>query len=247
MGRQSKLKFGYIERWPKDRPPKKLVFLLHGYGKNARLMEKVADSVAEAMPDAHIIMPHAPFLLDMPDNEDGHILKIPHDVKKDNRKNVPGYLRRQWFSVAFKDVNKMRREILCVARELNRFIDKKRDELGLEDRDIAIMGFSQGGGIALYTAYSRQGQVGCVVGHSTIFVGDKGLKSAPATLFIYGDNDNEFTKNLASTQSKYKDSAKQRSNFLSDLTVKTVSNLRHRTNEESRKQVADFIKRKLTL
>lgn len=240
MAAESKSSFEYNSRIPQKGKARKLVFLLHGYGKNAALMDKLADEVAKRLPDAKIIMPHAPDNLDQPENEDDHFLKVPDDVKEDNDKGISD-IRRQWFSIAFKDQDAMRDEVLKIAKRLNKFIDQKRDDLGLNDGDIAIMGFSQGGGVALYSALLRKNPVGCLVAHSTIFMGEKGLKSKPPTLFLYGTADHEFTKDVASTQAIYQESARQLALYLDDLTVKTVKDLTHKTNAESRRTLADYI------
>ncbi len=247
MTAQSKSSFDYISRKPQKGKAQKLVFLLHGYGKSADLMQKMADEVAKRLPQACIIMPHAPDFLQQPNNEDGNLLKIPDDVRLDNDKDIASDLRRQWFSIAFQDKEAMRDEIIKVASKLNGFIDEKRDELGLSDGDIAVMGFSQGGGIALYSALLRDKEIGCLVGHSTIFVGDKGLKSKPPTLFLYGAADNEFTKDIQSTQDFYQESARQLAMYLNDLTVKIIDGLTHKTNYKSRAVIADFIKKKLEI
>ena len=244
MAAESKSSFEYNSRIPQKGKARKLVFLLHGYGKNAALMDKLADEVAKRLPDAAIIMPHAPDDLNQPENEDDHFLKVPDDVRADNE-NASQELRRQWFSIAFKNQDSMRDEVLKIAKRLNKFVDQKRDELGLSDGDIAIMGFSQGGGVALYSALLRKNPVGCLVAHSTIFMGNQGLKSKPPTLFLHGTADHEFTKDVETTQAIYRESARQLAMYLDDLMVKTVKGLPHKTNAESRRIVADFIADKL--
>lgn len=244
MTAQSKSSFEFITRPPAKGKPQKLVFLLHGYGKNAALMEKMADAVAGLVPEAYIIMPHAPELLNKPEDEEGNMLRIPSDVRNDDE-NIDSALKRQWFSIAFQDKASMRVEIMSVAVRLNKFIDEQRDVLGLKDRDIAIAGFSQGGGVALYAAYLRDNDVACTVGHSTIFMGDDGLKSRPPTMLLYGKADDEFTQDVKTTQAVYQDSARELSLFVDDLTVKAVDGLGHTTNHDSRMIVADYIKNKL--
>ena len=61
-----KQEFEYIAKAPSSGQPKKLVFLFHGYGLDARAMQKMADILAEEIEDVLVIMPHAPERFRMP-------------------------------------------------------------------------------------------------------------------------------------------------------------------------------------
>lgn len=227
--------FDFIEIGPLKPPAKKLVFVLHGYGRNAETMKIVAQDIAAAIPDAKVILPDAPEALDLPENEAGNVLPVPQVVKNGHDGQDPKSLR-QWFSIhgGWQDI---RKKIINIAPRLNRFIDAQRDLAGLDDKDIAILGFSQGGGVALYAAYLRDKPVACLVAHSTVFLGDLGLKSKPPTLFIYGDKDEEFS------QARYQDIIKELTAYIGTLETRKIAGLKHKTNPESRRQAASFIKK----
>lgn len=252
MCAQSKSSFEYLEHLPKNgAAPSALVFLLHGYGKDAHLMEKTAIEVAKRMPEAAIIMPHAPEILEIPKSSKGHMLQVPDDVRADEALSQSGSFdqsaRRQWFSIAFDDPEAMRNKILTVAARFNDFMDMQCARFGLPAEDAALMGFSQGGGVSLYAAYMRDKPPGCVVGHSTLFIEGDELVSKPPTLFLYGTADHEFTKTVDGTQAVYAQTMQHLSDYLGpeQLTVRAVDGLTHRTSSASRAIVADYLAGKL--
>ena len=118
---------------------------------------------------------------------------------------------------------------------VNDFITEKRDHYGLQDKDIALMGFSQGGVVALYTAYHRAAPLACVVGHSTIFLAGTALQSAVPTLYLYGLEDEEFPP------ARYEEAARHILAHVPESRIEAVPGLRHTTNAKSRGIVADFI------
>jgi phospholipase/carboxylesterase len=230
--------FNFISRPPVQGPAKHLVVLLHGFGMDARMMEKMGDEIAALMPGAQIVMPHAPEKCDFPDSDDGNLLKVPkifRDIKKDS---VPEIMR-QWFGIR-GDITAMAARIAAAAQRLNDFIDNQRDMLGLSDRQIAIAGFSQGGGMALYAGLSRPDPVGCVVAHSTPFYGMNGRHSRPSLLYLYGTADEEYNTGI------YRRYAADLAAHIDDLEVIEIPGLSHRTSSKSRHDMAHYIARKLS-
>lgn len=225
----------FISKGPLQEPAAKLVVLCHGYGYNAAFMEKQADAILKEIPNALVIMPHAPEELSTADDT---ALKVPQQVT-DNRESLSGRERRQWFSIDGGDLQAIHARSIAAAKKLNEFIDEKRDELGLQDTDIAMMGLSQGGNIAMNAAYLRENKVACVVGHSTLVQVSPDFNSAPPTYYIYGDNDEEFTKEF------YQGVANMLKQNGYELEVTEVPGLSHKTSAESREFVAKYIKSKL--
>ena len=222
----------YVMRGPAKGPVRKLVVLIHGYGRDAAVMEKMADAILAEIPDARVVMPQAPEPMRRPDDETGNLLKIPAEVREPG----PGG-ERQWFDIA-GDAATLHERVVRVARRMNDFIDNQRDVLGLTDADIAIMGFSQGGGVALYTALTRAAPVRCVVGHSTILLGDSTFRRCPPALLIYGDADPEFPQKM------FAGTAAAVRQYGDDVTVRVVPGLGHTTSRESRDVAARFIRDK---
>lgn len=232
-----KQEFEYIAKAPSSGQPKKLVFLFHGYGLDARAMQKMADILAEEIEDVLVIMPHAPERFRMPEADD-NVLRVPEQLIGEDSVLQYG---RQWFDITGSDLTDYRDPLYNLAERLNAFIDGLRDEHNLGDEDIAIMGFSQGGAVAAYTAMLRDKPVASLVAHSTVFLGGDSLNSIMPTLFIYGEADEEFKKHT------YQEIIAHLKSYVPALEVESFSDLTHKTSDESRRAAAAFIKKKFGL
>lgn len=223
--------YDFIVRGPAQGPARRLVVLLHGYGRNAHFMDKMADAILAEVPDARIVMPMAPETMRRPADETGNLLKVPGDVKKSDGQGA----ELQWFDIE-GGPKELRERVIRAATRMNQFIDNQRDMMGIKDDDIAIMGFSQGGGVALYSALMRDNKVRCVVGHSTIFLGDTSFKSRPPVLLLHGAADPEFPQAL------FRQAEDAMKKYTDSLTTRLVPNLGHTTNKESRGIVARYVR-----
>jgi len=116
-----------------------LYIYLHGAGASALAMAPVADRFAQAYPHAAHLMP------------DGF---EPSDVTADGR---------QWFGVtALDDVTRVER-VAAAIPALVSFIREAQAHFGVTPLATALVGFSQGGIVALETAQAHAGLVGRVV------------------------------------------------------------------------------------
>lgn len=224
----------YLEQAPKSGPVRQIVVLLHGYGRNAALMQKLADEVHLRLPQAIIFMPHAPEEYEEHVSDD-NVLRVPEQLRGDDPGSFSPGMRRKWFSIAGATLEEVTRRVFKVTDLINDFMSEKMTQYNLQDQDVALMGFSQGGVVALYTAYHRPRSIACVVGHSTIFMQGMDLQSKPPTLYLYGLDDEEFPPQ------RYETAAAFVKAHVPDTTVRAVEGLRHTTNAESRAIVADFI------
>lgn len=223
--------FNYISLGPASGgKARRLVFLLHGVGMNGEVMRKTAQEISAEVPDALIVMPDAPEAYDPPPQRGESLLRTPH---------IPGdgTNAQQWFHIG-GDTATVRDKLAGIAERFNRFASALRDEHGLEDKDIAFMGFSQGGGVALYAAFLRTEAetIGCAVGHSTIFYREPEMASHPPTLFLYGTADEEFNRE------QYAQSTQHLIAHQPAAQIVEIPGLQHRTSSGSRRTVAEFIR-----
>ncbi|QQG36159.1 MAG: hypothetical protein HYS17_11830 [Micavibrio aeruginosavorus] len=226
-----------LELRPRSGVVAQIVVLLHGYGRNAALMRKMAGEVAARLPQALILMPHAPEAYETPESSEGNVLSVPQQLRGEDAEEGADGLRRQWFSIDAATLEDMRQKTMQAAGRVNEFLTQALAENGLSESDAALMGFSQGGAVALYAAYYRPVPVRCVAGHSTLFMGGDHMPSKPPTLYIYGLDDEEFSRQ------RFESGVRQLRAQIPNLTVEAVAGLRHTTNMQSRHIVADYIAR----
>jgi phospholipase/carboxylesterase len=153
--------------------PRSLVVLLHGLGSNGRDLFSLVPEWAGGLPETAFISPDAPFPCDM----------VP-----------PGYPDSfQWFSLQDRDPSRMREGAAMAAPILMRFLKKQMERFDLESKKVALVGFSQGTMMSLYTA-PRFGQpLAGVLGYSGALLGGEelgqpGMHKCPVEL-IHGQAD----------------------------------------------------------
>lgn len=145
-------------------PPDCLVVFLHGYGADGNDLIGLAEFFARALPGAHFASPHAPDAMPMGG--------------------------RAWFPLTMRDPSEYGRGVRSAAPVLNAYLDAELARHGLGERDLALVGFSQGTMMALHVAYRRKASVAAVVGFSGLMA-DADLAGAhPApTLLLHGTAD----------------------------------------------------------
>lgn len=158
--------------------PKYLVILLHGYGANGAGLIELGKEFAHLLPDAHFLAPNA---------------HLPWEGGF-----VDSY---QWFSLAAwgpeRDVKKVADEIRRANDNLRAFIYQQLKRFDLTEKELFIVGFSQGAMMAMYQGFSAQKPVAGVISYSgkvvlPEFVGEKTL-SKPPILLTHGVEDDVLT------------------------------------------------------
>ena len=149
--------------------PKRLVVLLHGYGADGNDLISLAPHWAPQMPDAEFISPHAPFPCEM------------------------GGFGRQWFGFEGRTAAAILGGVRMAASVLDGFLTDLLSSRGLAERDLALIGFSQGAMMSLFVALRRENPVAAVVGYSGRLIGAEELageiRARPPVLLVHGNAD----------------------------------------------------------
>lgn len=148
--------------------PRQLVILCHGLGADAYDLIDLAPSWQHACPDALFAAVHAPF---------------SHDS---------GF-GRQWWSVGDRSPAVMEAGVRAAAAFLHGFIDAELVRLQLPPEAYAVMGFSQGAMIALFTGLRRATGPRAILAFSGALVAAETLPAELANqapvLLVHGEAD----------------------------------------------------------
>jgi phospholipase/carboxylesterase len=131
--------------------PQNMVILLHGLGSNGQDLISLAPYFAKSLPDTIFLSPDAPFPCDMAPF--GH----------------------QWFSLHDRDPAKILAGVKAAHPILAAYIEAQMTAYDLPASKIALVGFSQGTMMSLYTAPRFKGALAGVLGYSGALVGAEGL------------------------------------------------------------------------
>ena len=150
-------------------PAAQLVILLHGVGVDGSDLIELAPFFATILPDAAFVAPDAPQAFDL----------------------AP--FGRQWFSLADRTASVIAAGVRETAPILDAFIDEQLALWGVNDSDLALVGFSQGTMMALHVALRRKKAPAAVVGFSGALVDAASLAAEitakPRVLLIHGEDD----------------------------------------------------------
>jgi phospholipase/carboxylesterase len=149
---------------------KQIVVFLHGYGADGADLLGLADPLGPHLPDTCFIAPDAP-------------------------ERTQGGYGLQWFPIPWLDGSTEEAAAQGLARaseDLNAFLDARLAEEGLQDKHLAILGFSQGAMMAMHVAPRRPKEMAGVVAISgrllaPELIGEITVK--PPILLIHGDQD----------------------------------------------------------
>lgn len=149
--------------------PKQIVLLLHGFGSSGTDMISLAPMWQDALPNALFLAPHAPQRCAM---------------------MGAGY---QWWGLSGFAPAALVAGAASAAPAINAFIDRKLNQYGLTEADLALVGFSQGTMMALHVGLRRPRSVACVVGYSGMLTGTQDLANTdfaePPVLLVHGTAD----------------------------------------------------------
>ena len=132
--------------------PEQIVVLLHGYGSNGQDLISLAPYFAQKLQNTVFISPDAPF---------------PCEIGF-------GY---QWFSLAEYTPEKLLEGTQGAHPILDSYLDNLLEEYNLSNNNIALVGFSQGTMMSLYTGLRRKSPISGILGYSGALIGAETLKN----------------------------------------------------------------------
>ena len=149
--------------------PQQIVVLLHGYGSSGADMIALAPHWQDALPDALFLAPHAP-----------------------QRCGTMGAGYQWWGLTGFAPAA-LAAGAAAAAPAIAAFIDRKLEQYGLTEAELALVGFSQGTMMALHVGLRRSRAVAAVVGYSGMLTSTAELAhkdfAKPPVLLVHGSAD----------------------------------------------------------
>ncbi len=149
--------------------PKQILLLLHGFGSNGADLISLAPHWQDHLPDALFLAPNAPQRLNS---------------------MADGY---QWWPLSAFTPTALNLGAASAAPAIDAFIDRKLGQYGLDEANLAIVGFSQGTMMALHVGLRRPRQVAAIVGYSGMLTGGDELShvaiTKPPVLLVHGSAD----------------------------------------------------------
>ncbi len=148
--------------------PKQLVVILHGYGADGANLIGLGFEWQQDLPDAEFLAPNAHQFCEM---------------------GGGGY---QWFSLMERSRENYLRGAKAAAPILDAYLDEELKKRDLSDKDLALVGFSQGTMMSLYNAPRRQNACAGVLGYSGRLLGEDTLKDTsarPPVRLVHGEAD----------------------------------------------------------
>lgn len=151
------------------RKPEQVVIMCHGVGSDGDDLISLAPYFQKVLPGARFVSPHAP------ENFDG---------------SPTGY---QWFSLQDMSLDARKTGTRAAAPILDAFIDEQLAASGLENKDLALIGFSQGTMMALHVGLRRAVPCAGIIGYSGMLIDPESLAdeiaSKPPVLLCHGQAD----------------------------------------------------------
>ena len=149
--------------------PRQAIVLCHGYGGDGKDISSLAINWRHFLPDTIFLCPDGPEACSI--NPDGY----------------------QWFDLESDNEEVILEKSLLAEKKLSKFLDQVIDNLQLEIKNLALVGFSQGCMISIQVALKKKEKINCVIGYSGKIINKKNLSeninSKPKILLMHGADD----------------------------------------------------------
>lgn len=213
--------------------PENLVVFLHGYNGTAATHQYAIDWLKNGLKNAVLVVPHAPEISDKNPERRQWFGMLKHDAA--NRRALPETSCEEIFAI----YNQTAADIDNCAQIVNNFIDDMQKIYQTDDKHTFLCGFSQGAMLTIYSALTRNGELGGAFVLSGLVAGadllDTKIHSRPPLYLFHGKDDLRVQfKTLA--QSEKWLAARQ-----IPLEVRTFADLAHKMTEEEMAIIAAII------
>ena len=199
--------------------PQQAIILCHGYGGDGKDISALAINWQRFLPDAIFLCPNAP---------ESCVV------------NPQGY---QWFDLTKEKEDIILEKSLIAEQKLNKFLDQVIENLQIDPRKLALVGFSQGCMISIQTALKKRETINCLIGYSGKIINQKHLSeninSKPKIFLMHGSNDNIVSPNhlLEAKEYLHKHGLKPK--------IKLFKNCEHRIPVEGTSLGLEFLRKNL--
>jgi phospholipase/carboxylesterase len=154
--------------------PKQLVVICHGVGANGQDLIALAPLLAGTLPHAVFVAPDGP---------------EPYDMMPQGQ----AFAGRQWFSLKDWRPDVMAAGVRAARDTLDRTLDDTLAELGIPPTEYALVGFSQGAMMALFTGLRRPIPPRAILAYSGMLLAPDELRTDIANrapvLLVHGEED----------------------------------------------------------
>ena len=149
--------------------PRQAIILCHGYGGDGKDISVLAINWQRFLPNSIFVCPNAPEICTV---------------------NPQGF---QWFDLTSDKEEIILEKSLTAEKKLSESLDQVLDNLHLEPKNLALVGFSQGCMISIQVGLKRKKQINCLIGYSGKVINQKHLSgninSKPKIFLMHGEND----------------------------------------------------------
>ena len=149
--------------------PRQAIVLCHGYGGDGKDISVLAVNWQRFLPDAIFLCPNAPDVCSI---------------------NPQGF---EWFDLSSEKEEIIFEKSLVAEEKLNIFLDQVLNNLQLETKNLALVGFSQGCMISIQTGIKKKEQINSLVGYSGKIINmehlSDNINSKPKIFLMHGEND----------------------------------------------------------
>ncbi len=199
--------------------PKNIVILCHGYGGDGKDISVLGNYWKNYLPETLFVCPDAP-----------EVCKV----------NSAGF---QWFDLMDQNKEEILSKSLIAENKLNLFIDEVINKNNLENKNVALVGFSQGCMISLQTALKRKNKIKCLIGYSGKILNQEHLRSninsRPEIYLMHGDIDQVVPINSLLEAKHFFNEIKYK------ISTKIFEKCEHRIPNEGLSTGLEFLKKNL--